>query len=310
MKPYAKDSPWIFRRFSSSLNQGTRNAFQFSSAISPIFPLRRTPAFSLQLKSEMLEKELFSAAMNSSTLCMRPRYTANFVDRDPDRSTNISNSSSEAPLFQKGAYAIRSTDVSMAVKPVFCKWGVPPNSQDKGESRSHCLPGDRNKERDCCFTLCLPEDTTPLFSSILASSTFSSQPSTSSSTFSHPSTLLGDKLMNLDCRWSSKFYGQVTFGPRGFAYPSSRWLARRFRMKKHKILKRFRFRRYKLAAIANLPFAKMIRVGMLPELKSSKTRKGDAVDGDLSTQLVQQVRSSTGGKVKGRRSRPKSKYQV
>lgn len=121
---------------------------------------------------------------------------------------------------------------------------------------------------------------------------------------------LGEKLPRLDCRWSSKFYGQVTFGPRGFAYPSSRWLARRFRMKKHKILKRFRFRRYKLAAVANLPFAKMIRVGMLPELKSSKTRKGDEVDAGLSSQLVTQARTSVGGKVKGRRSRPKSKYQV
>lgn len=119
-----------------------------------------------------------------------------------------------------------------------------------------------------------------------------------------------EKLLDLFCRWSSKFYGQVTFGPRGFAYPSSRWLARRFRMKKHKIIKRFRFRRYKLAAVANLPFAKMIRVGMLPELKSSKTRKGDVVDSGLSAQLVTQARSSTGGKVKGRRSRPKSKYQV
>eukprot|EP00796_Vickermania_ingenoplastis_P010480 gene10480-7285_t len=124
-----------------------------------------------------------------------------------------------------------------------------------------------------------------------------------------PAERYGDRLLQVSCRWSAKFYGQVTFGPRGFAYPSSRWLARRFRMKKHKILKRFRFRRYKLAAVANLPFAKMIRVGMLPELKSSKSRKGDVVDAGLSSQLVSQARSSTGGKTKGRRSRPKSKYQ-
>lgn len=123
-------------------------------------------------------------------------------------------------------------------------------------------------------------------------------------------SLYGDRVLSLDCRWSAKFYGQVTFGPRGFAYPSSRWLARRFRMKKHKIIKRFRFRRYKLAAVANLPFAKMIRVGMLPELKSSKTRAGDVVDAGLTSQLVTQAQRSTGGKVKGRRSRPKSKYQV
>ncbi|KEG07902.1 hypothetical protein DQ04_08511000 [Trypanosoma grayi] len=119
----------------------------------------------------------------------------------------------------------------------------------------------------------------------------------------------GERLEEVSARWAAKFYGQVTFGPRNYPYPSSRWLARRFRMKKHKVIKRFRFRRYKLAAVANLPFAKMIRVGMLPELKSSKTKKGDIVDADLTGQLVSAVRSS-GGKTKGHRGRPKSKYQV
>ncbi|KPA86890.1 putative mitochondrial hypothetical protein [Leptomonas pyrrhocoris] len=123
--------------------------------------------------------------------------------------------------------------------------------------------------------------------------------------------MYGEVLQHLSCRWAAKFYGKVTFAPRNYPYPSSRWLARRFQMKKHRILKRFRFRRYKLAAVANLPFAKMIRVGMLPELKSSKTKKGDAVDGGLSSQLVSVARSSSsGGKSKGKRTRPKSKYQV
>ncbi|CAJ1009445.1 hypothetical protein Q4I28_004759 [Leishmania naiffi] len=121
----------------------------------------------------------------------------------------------------------------------------------------------------------------------------------------------GELLERLSCRWAAKFYGKVTYGPRNYPYPSSRWLARRFQMKKHRILKRFRFRRYKLAAVANLPFAKMIRVGMLPELKSSKTKKGDTVDMGLSSQLVSAARSSAGAaKTKGKRSRPKSKYQV
>lgn len=121
----------------------------------------------------------------------------------------------------------------------------------------------------------------------------------------------GERLRDeLSCRWAAKFYGQVTFGPRNYPYPSSRWLARRFKMKKHRIIKRFRFRRYKLAAVANLPFARMIRVGMLPELKSSKTKKGDAVDADLSAQLISAVKGTAGGKTKGKRTRPKSKYQV
>jgi hypothetical protein len=121
----------------------------------------------------------------------------------------------------------------------------------------------------------------------------------------------GELLEQLSCRWAAKFYGKVTFAPRNYPYPSSRWLARRFQMKKHRIVKRFRFRRYKLAAVANLPFAKMIRVGMLPELKSSKTKKGDTVDNGLSSQLVSAARnSSAAGKSKGKRTRPKSKYQV
>ncbi|RNF18009.1 uncharacterized protein Tco025E_04667 [Trypanosoma conorhini] len=119
----------------------------------------------------------------------------------------------------------------------------------------------------------------------------------------------GEQLEELSARWAAKFYGRVTFGPRNYPYPSSRWLARRFKMKKHRIIKRFRFRRYKLAAVANLPFAKMIRVGLLPELKSSKTKKGDAVEADLSGRLVSAVRGA-GGKQKGHRGRPKSKYQV
>nr|CCC91233.1 conserved hypothetical protein [Trypanosoma congolense IL3000] len=119
----------------------------------------------------------------------------------------------------------------------------------------------------------------------------------------------GEQLDEYSARWAAKFYGQVTFGPRNYPYPSSRWLARRFKMKKHKIIKRFRFRRYKLAAVANLPFAKMIRVGMLPELKSSKTKKGDMVDPSLSGQLVSAVKNM-GDKKKGQRTRPKSKYQV
>ncbi|KPI82948.1 hypothetical protein ABL78_8034 [Leptomonas seymouri] len=124
-------------------------------------------------------------------------------------------------------------------------------------------------------------------------------------------TAYGEVLKQLSCRWAAKFYGKVTFAPRNYPYPSSRWLARRFQMKKHRIVKRFRFRRYKLAAVANLPFAKMIRVGMLPELKSSKTKKGDTVDGGLASQLVSAARtSSSTGKSKGKRTRPKSKYQV
>lgn len=120
----------------------------------------------------------------------------------------------------------------------------------------------------------------------------------------------GDRVLEKTVRWRPKHYGNVTFGPRNYPYPISRWLGRRFRMKKHKILKRMRFRRYKLAAIANLPFAKMIRVGMLPELKSSKSKSADTVDAGLGSLLVGAAKSATGGKVAGKRSRPKSKYQV
>lgn len=120
----------------------------------------------------------------------------------------------------------------------------------------------------------------------------------------------GERVEEKTVSWRQKRFGKVTFGPRNYPYPISKWLGRRFQMKKHRILKRYRFRRYKLAAVANLPFAKMIRVGMLPELKSSKAKKGDDVESGLGTLLVNAAKSSTGGKQSGRRSRPKSKYQV
>jgi hypothetical protein len=125
-----------------------------------------------------------------------------------------------------------------------------------------------------------------------------------------PARSFGERVLEKTAGWRPKHYGNVTFGPRNFPYPISRWLGRRFRMKKHKILKRMRFRRYKLAAIANLPFAKMIRVGMLPELKSSKSKAGDSVDAGLGGLLVNAAKSATGGKTVGKRTRPKSKYQV
>lgn len=120
----------------------------------------------------------------------------------------------------------------------------------------------------------------------------------------------GERLEDLTVYWRKKHFGNVTFGPRNYPYPISRWLGRRFQMKKHRILKRFRFRRYKLAAVANLPFAKMIRVGLLPEFKSSKSKKGDTVDAGLGAQLSSAAKASAKGKEAGKRSRPRSKYQI
>lgn len=290
---------------------------RFPAEISAACLLKKPVSFSFLSQQEAYER------YSSGSLCLPvpfplKNYTANFIDRDP-HCVSKTNSTSDAPLFQKGAYAMLHSDVSMGgSRPSLLLF----RRNQKGNQLKHFLLDHRNTTDTshghitCYRHGFIDKEQPPISSPSLVPSISSSQTASSLLRTFHNnnnsnSNLLGDAvMMDLSCRWSAKFYGQVTFGPRGFAYPSSRWLARRFRMKKHKILKRFRFRRYKLAAIANLPFAKMIRVGMLPELKSSKTRKGDAVDLDLSTQLVQQARSSTGGKVKGRRSRPKSKYQV
>lgn len=219
-----------------------------------------------------------------------PSHRCNFIDRDSHRPTQA-NPVNDAHFFQRALQL--HTDVSM--RPTSPLWSRDMTLLKKPHAPQNRPKGQRRQ---------LPNTGAGAISGAAASS------DKVHAAVGTPPVSLGERLMDVSCRWSAKFYGQVTFGPRGFAYPSSRWLARRFRMKKHKILKRFRFRRYKLAAVANLPFAKMIRVGMLPELKSSKTRKGDAVDSGLSSQLVTQARTTTGGKVKGRRSRPKSKYQV
>lgn len=188
---------------------------------------------------------------------------------------------------------------------------IDPNSSTIATSFNNNYKIKSFRQRVCAATDVSMRPLLLLLDAQAMEATDSKAPATSLPAASCRKTKYGEVLEQLSCRWAAKFYGKVTFAPRNYPYPSSRWLARRFQMKKHRIVKRFRFRRYKLAAVANLPFAKMIRVGMLPELKSSKTKKGDAVDSGLSSQLVSAARNSTNtSKSKGRRTRPKSKYQV
>lgn len=219
------------------------------------------------------------------SLCPPPMRT-NFIDRRPS-STHVAEHH-EASSFRDEVCA--STDVSM--RPLLWSSSVAALTEAREDKKGAVKDVAR---RAMCVPVCGKASATP----------------SARVQASHGEALsYGERIRQLSCRWAAKFYGQVTFGPRNFPYPSSRWLARRFQMKKHRIIKRFRFRRYKLAAVANLPFAKMIRVGMLPELKSSKTRKGDVVDAELASQLVGAARGSTGAKEKGKRTRPRSKYQV
>jgi hypothetical protein len=125
-----------------------------------------------------------------------------------------------------------------------------------------------------------------------------------------PPVSYGETVEETQCFWRKKWYGKVHGGMRNYAYSRSKWFSRRFRMKKHKIIKRMRFRRYKVASVANLPFSKMIRVGLLPELKSSKSKPGESVEGSLGASLVTAAKSASGMKEKGKRKRPRSKYQA
>lgn len=115
----------------------------------------------------------------------------------------------------------------------------------------------------------------------------------------------GEKVDELWVRWRKKHFGRVSWGPNNFPHHISRWLGMRHAMKRHRTLKRFKFQRMKLAAVSNLPFSKLIRVNLLPELKSSKTKAKatENVDVGLSAALVGTVKEGS-----GKRRRPKSKY--
>lgn len=115
-------------------------------------------------------------------------------------------------------------------------------------------------------------------------------------------------------RWGKKFFGNIFHGMRNYSYPMSRWYSRRYGMKKHRYKKRWQFRRYKLASIANLPLGKMIRIGLLPELKSGATAtKSEDATPDVTSLIRSALNAQQGGKgadKKMTRSRPKSKYQT
>ena len=87
-------------------------------------------------------------------------------------------------------------------------------------------------------------------------------------------------------------------------------------MKKHRYKKRWQKRRYKVAALANLPFAKRLRVNMIPKLQQGKKKKtgGEGIlDLDFSPDAQDAAAAAATGKMKSgmkKRSRPKSKYQV
>lgn len=118
-------------------------------------------------------------------------------------------------------------------------------------------------------------------------------------------------------QWGTPFFGKVWHQPRNFAYATSKSWHKKFYMKKHRYTKRWRKRRYKLAALANLPFAKKLRVDMIPRLQQGKKKApSEAASAALDTFSIdaqELVASAVQGKTKSgvkTRFRPKSKYQV
>lgn len=109
----------------------------------------------------------------------------------------------------------------------------------------------------------------------------------------------------LTTRWGKVHFGNVFHAPRNYV-GGSRWYRRRYSMKKHRYKKRWRTRRFKLAALANLPHYRMIRISMLPDLKKQSKGKGNApgVDG-----IADLVSAAFEGSSKAQRGRPYSKYQ-
>ena len=115
-------------------------------------------------------------------------------------------------------------------------------------------------------------------------------------------------------QWGKPQFGKVWHTPRNFAYQTSTYWSKKFRMKRHRYTKRWRKRRYKLASLANLPFAKKLRVNMIPKLAQGK--RSDAASSDLddfSLEAQDLAAAAVQGKTKSatkKRYRPKSKYQV
>eukprot|EP00744_Colponema_vietnamica_P019273 GILI01027260.1.p1 GENE.GILI01027260.1~~GILI01027260.1.p1 ORF type:complete len:262 (+),score=22.28 GILI01027260.1:70-786(+) len=111
----------------------------------------------------------------------------------------------------------------------------------------------------------------------------------------------------LSTRWGKMFFGNLFHGPRNYLYRGSRWYLRRYKMKKHRYKKRWTRRRYKLAAIANLPHARMVRISMLPEIrKQSKVSGSESNVADLISNAFQTASTKKGTA----RSRPYSRYQT
>ena len=118
-----------------------------------------------------------------------------------------------------------------------------------------------------------------------------------------------------------KNFGNVRQVPRGYEYLSSKYRNNMFRMKKHRYTKRWRMKRYKIAALANTPFNRKIKLHMLPKLTRSegasssggglKSSQGFDVDGMIAVMdLVAEGVTSAAGATqrKPRDSRPVSKY--
>lgn len=115
-------------------------------------------------------------------------------------------------------------------------------------------------------------------------------------------------------QWGSPYFGKIFHQPRNFAYSTSTYWSKKFRMKKHRYTKRWQKRRYKVAALANLPFAKKLRVNMIPKLQQGKGKRNpeNSLDLDFTPEQQDLAAQAATGKMTGavkKRYRFKSKYQ-
>ena len=111
-------------------------------------------------------------------------------------------------------------------------------------------------------------------------------------------------------------FGNVRHVPRNYDNATSKYRSKQFKMKKHRYTKRWRMNRYKLAALANMPFNRKIRLHMLPKLTQGTSSTGRAGSSELDLDGMSKVvdvaaqRASADGGQRGKftRARPPSKY--
>eukprot|EP00760_Papus_ankaliazontas_P025957 PhM_4_TR2945/c0_g1_i1/m.61935 len=112
---------------------------------------------------------------------------------------------------------------------------------------------------------------------------------------------------DLSATWGKRWWGNLHNRPRGLVN-LSKYRSKKFAMKKHRYTKRWRFRRLKVAAVGNTPFAKKVRVMMSAKFSQQNDKDIDAISREQLSDAMESTTASAKPGGKSGRGKPKSKY--